>query len=1081
MQLTVYKASAGSGKTFRLAVEYIKLLIKNPENEHKSILAVTFTNKATEEMKERIMSQLYGIWKKLPDSEMYLRKVSEELKMDVTETSRRAGIALSRLIHDFDYFRVQTIDKFFQSILRNLAHELGLTPKLRVGLNDNQVEEMAVDRLIEDLSDNDKELSWIIDYITRNISEDKGWNVTSQIKSFGKTIFNDTYKEKRDAINNVAGKEENFELFFGNMKSIIDTFEKEMVGYELKFMELLNENGVDIDELKKTPCGYFKKLAEKKFTTSELGKVTYIKAMESAEEWVTKPMAKKRPELLEFAEQHLMPLLREANEKVRNEIRRYNTARMSLTYINQLRLLSAIEKKVGEVNYNANRFLLSDTQQLLSEFVKGSDSPFIYEKIGTQISHVMIDEFQDTSTVQWKNFLVLLKDCMSRADPGVKDVAQNLIVGDVKQSIYRWRSGDWQLLNNIENLFDGNELKIEPMEYNFRSAKNIIRFNNAFFETAVRIETDNERETSGDNAQELERAYCDVIQEIPERNADGGMVKVTLLPSDDIRERMFDKVVDTIDELIKKGVPQNKIAILLRWNKDITFIAEKLMRVRPEIHLVSDEAFRLEASLAVNMIIEALRLLLHPEDLLTRAILAKQYQRNIIESDTSEGNMMWHADEKKINALLPENFTACFERMTEMPLTDLIEYIYNVLGLDRLNDQSAYVCAFHDAVSEFAKDYTPGIEALLKEWEENMHSKNIQSDEIDGIRMLTIHKSKGLEFDNVILPFANWKIGGSDMLWCSTDEEPFCQMPLIPVRYCQEMNNSLFAEDYKHEHLQTTVDNMNLLYVAFTRAVNNLFVIGQSDGKANRSYVICRSVEEVAEKLDGATLSGKINNDKEGKNNSQAEEIEFCYGSFKECGGESKHKTSNVFLQETRKVKVDVKTFPVPVSFRQSNKSDEFTRQEDSDVKDTTYIKRGCIMHKIFSQIDTKDDVVRVMKEMEQEGILYDELTRDDLLAAIGKCLESPIASDWFSGRWKTFKECSVLEMDDGKIKEHRPDRVMTDGDSTIVVDYKFGMPRTNHEEQIHRYMRLLDDMGCKNIKGYLWYVDKNIIKEFDN
>lgn len=1081
MQLTVYKASAGSGKTFRLAVEYIKLLIKNPENGHRNILAVTFTNKATEEMKERIMSQLYGIWKSLPTSKTYLEKVSGELGMDEAETSRRAGVALSHLIHDFDHFRVQTIDKFFQSILRNLAHELGLASNLRVGLNDYQVEELAVDQLIEGLSDNDRELGWIIEYIKRNISEDKGWNVTSQIKSFGKTIFSDTYKAKRGEINDVAACEENFKRFYAGMMKIINKFEEEMAGYEPRFSTMLDENGVDIDELKKTPCGYFRKLKERKFSEDELGKVTYVRAMESADEWVTKAMAKKRPELTGFAEQHLMPLLREAHGRVEDGIKRYYTARMSMTYLNQLRLLSAIEKKVGELNADANRFLLSDTQQLLSEFVKGSDSPFIYEKIGTQISHVMIDEFQDTSTVQWQNFLVLLKDCMSRANPSVTDVAQNLIVGDVKQSIYRWRSGDWQLLNNIENLFASNELRLEPMRHNFRSAKNIIRFNNAFFETAIGIETVNERETSGDNAKELEKAYGDLVQKIPEGNPDGGMVKITLLPSDSIKERTLDKIVETIDGLTERGVPQKKIAVLLRRNSDITLIAEKLMQERPEIHLVSDEAFRLEASLAVNMIIEAMRLLAHPEDLLTRATLAKQYQRNVKRSDASEGDMMWHADEEKINALLPEDFTACFDKMTEMPLTDLIEYIYDVLELGVMSGQSAYICAFHDAVCEFAKDYSPGIDALLREWDDDMCSKNIQADDIDGIRIMTIHKSKGLEYDNVILPFANWKIGGSDILWCATDEEPFCQMPLIPVRYSKEMDNSLFSGDYRHEHLQTTVDNMNLLYVAFTRAASNLFVIGQSDGKANRSSIIRESLSEVTKKLDGATLSGINDNGVEGGGEKKPEAVEFLYGSFREYVGEKKQDKGNVFLQESRKVNVEVRTFPVPVNFRQSNESDEFTHMEGGDTFDNSFIKRGCILHKVFSQIETTDDVPRIIREMEQEGIIYDEKTRNDIIVSVGKCLGNPTAADWFSGRWKTFRECPVLKMEDGKMTAHRPDRVMTDGERTIVVDYKFGTPRADHVKQIGEYMRLLDDMGYMKIKGCLWYVDRNIIKEYDN
>lgn len=1069
MQLTVYKASAGSGKTFRLAVEYIKLLIKNPESAHKGILAVTFTNKATGEMKERIMSHLYGIWKGLPDSNSYLEKVTEELNMDSEEVRRRAGIALAHLIHDFDRFRVETIDKFFQRVLRNLSHELGLPANLKVGLNDTQVEELAVDQMIERLSAGDKELKWILDYISRQMSDNKNWNVIMGIKRFGKNIFKDVYKEKREEINSVVGDDARFDSFIKAMYKIRNDFEKQMAGYEPRFMKILAENNVELDELNSNACGFFKKLSNKaKYTKDEMTKDTYTKALDDHTTWIKKTSAKKRPELLTIAEESIDPLFKEAYENFFKGLVSYSTAKLSLEQINQLRLLSAIEKKVSEINANANRFLLSDTQQLLSQFIGDSDSPFIYEKTGTQINHIMIDEFQDTSTVQWKNFLVLLRDCMSSADPDISDVAQNLIVGDVKQSIYRWRSGDWQLLNDIERFFSKEDMMVEPLRNNFRSAKNIIRFNNAFFEVAIRNEIDNEREVSGDNAAQLEKAYSDVRQDIPDSNGEGGEVNITLISKNDYEQRMLDKVIETVDYLMDHGARQKDIAILLRGNDNISLIAERFTQARPDIHLVSDDAFRMDSSLAVNMIIETLTLLLHPEDWLTWAELAKQYHENIEKSPTDITSQICKVHKEKIKGLLPEAFVSSFSTMLEMPITDLIEHIYKVLGLEKLSDQSAYVCAFYDAVCEFTEDYSPGIDALLQEWEDTLHKKTISSDEIDGIRILTIHKSKGLEYDNVIVPFANWRLKGSDMLWCTTEKEPFCQMPLIPVTYKNDMNNSYFAVDYRKEHLQSAVDHMNMLYVAFTRAVNNLYVIGtNANEKDRRSTIITQSLDEVTGMLDGASLTEE--------NGTKV----FHYGTFKMSDEEKKEESSNIFMQGTSNVHVDVRTFPVPVAFRQSNKSMEFTLDEDDSARQhTTYIKRGSILHNVFSQIATKDDVKRVLKEMEQDGILYDEVSRDDLISSINKCLDNPVASEWFSGRWRTYRECAILENIDGKMKEHRPDRVMTDGNTTIVVDYKFGTPKSDHVEQIHRYMRLLDDMGHQNIKGYLWYVDRDEIRE---
>lgn len=527
-QLTVYKASAGSGKTFTLAREYMTLVIDNP-HAYRTILAVTFTNKATEEMKLRILGQLYGIAHELPESDQYLVQIHAALPhLSEKQIRKNAEEALRLLIHNYNYFRVETIDTFFQSVLRNLARELDLTANLRIGLNDYQVEQQAVDELIESLESTDKLLFWIMDYIKENIADDKSWNVIGQIKSFGEHIFRDYYKEHADELSKRMEEEGFFEAFKDKMKDTRNQAKEQFEEIAASFFDALEEEGYSADDLNNKTRGiwsYFNKLRNGKYGDDDVSNMTLNKCMASPENWVKKSEVKNNSPLYQHVVNTLYPILQFSEEHRHMLERMYKSANLTIKHLNQLRLLGSIDKKVREMNQEANRFLLSDTQTLLHSLIQGSDSPFIFEKIGTQLNHVMIDEFQDTSTIQWKNFKVLLEETMSREDAG------NLIVGDVKQSIYRWRSGDWRLLNNIEDQFDNpkKQLDVETLATNYRSDRNVINFNNAFFVEAAQQEYNELAETIPETAQQLLTAYADVEQEVPEKKKVQGYVEVRLL------------------------------------------------------------------------------------------------------------------------------------------------------------------------------------------------------------------------------------------------------------------------------------------------------------------------------------------------------------------------------------------------------------------------------------------------------------------------------------------------------------------------------------------------------------------------
>ena len=1067
--LTVYKASAGSGKTFTLATEYIRLLVENPQS-YRNILAVTFTNKATEEMKMRILSQLYGIWKELPESDNYLANIQERTGLEPRIIRERSGMALSNLTHNYNYFRVETIDTFFQSVLRNMARELDLTTNLRIGLNDYQVEELAVDQLIEDLTTTDVMLQWILKYIMENISDDKTWNVITQIKKFGQNIFKDYYKEVSTTLNQKMSEEGFFDNYTTRLRELRKAAEEHMMEIGESFFDTLESEGIAIDDLSNKQRGiasFFNKIRRGDFDPGIVN-TTVTNHLVNPEKWCAKTHPK-REQIIQLAETTLGDILRYAVDAREQQWKIYQSANLTLRHLNQLRLLSSIEQKVRELNETDNRFLLSDTQQLLHSLIDGSDSPFIFEKIGTQLEHVMIDEFQDTSTIQWQNFKVLLTETMSHEN------GSNLIVGDVKQSIYRWRSGDWRLLNGIEHQFNQMLMEIKSLSTNYRSTHRVIKFNNIFFRHAAEIEYQALGELECTEREQLQKAYADVEQKVPENRPDEGKVIINLLPSEDYQQAVLQNVVDSVQELINNGVEQKDIAILVRINNQIPLIAQYFLEHLPEVNVVSDEAFRLDASSAVCLMVQALQLLIHPDDILTKASIVKTWLCSIQGRQMNDNEYMIAGN--NLDDYLPEAYIAHFDELSTLPLYELAEKIYSIFELHRIEGQGAYLCAFYDQLADFVNQNTTDIQSFLNEWNESLYKKTIQSDEANGIRLISIHKSKGLEFDHVIIPFCDWTLEKQtdNIIWCQPQEAPFSDLPIVPIDYSQnKLIGTIYEQDYLHEHLQNTVDNLNLLYVAFTRAAKSLNVIGKRGAKNSRSALIELCLPLVAQDIPEAILDG-MEDDKA--------PIVFTVGEMANkagspCSTKEEAPSKNPFLQESEPISVSIRNYDSKVNFRQSNRSRDFIMGDDIDQQHR-YIQAGSVLHEIFSTIQTEKDIPEALQRLQFEGILYDEeMTAERITTMLRKRLTDPRVASWFSPRWTLFNECTILSVEDGDVKEHRPDRVMTDGNEWIVVDFKFGRPNPEYHQQVRGYMELLASMGHKNIRGYLWYVYSNKIEE---
>lgn len=1107
--LTVYRASAGSGKTFTLAVEYISLLVKDPEN-YQHILAVTFTNKATQEMKMRILSQLYGIANSLQSSQQYFNKVKEKTNMPDAVIRNNARAALTLLIHRYNNFRILTIDAFFQQVLRNLAHELGQTANLRVDLNNEEITEKAVDQMIESLEKGQPVLQWISTYINNSIEDDNGWNIIGKIKTFGTNIFKDFYKAHEANLKEQLSNADDFKVYETTLRKRRNDIRKT---FNSKAKSILNEiKNANLDIPSNYRSGLYKYLTDSAIAplTNKPLKAGVLKANESPQNWTSSKCAKAdKQQIQTLAAEVLSAQLSELIAYNDDNWNEFQSIQLTLSHLSELRLLHAIADAVDNLTKDTNRFMLSNTQALLKELIADSDTPFIFERIGARLKHVMIDEFQDTSTIQWQNFQVLLANCMAQ------ELSQNLIVGDIKQSVYRWRQGDWGILNNIEKSFAHQKIRLETLDYNYRSEKRIIDFNNAFWEQCVANTAKEVAQDDAEKAEIVQKAYEDVAQKT-HKTTENGFVKISLYPSKSMKEAVLEELIETIKELFNNGYGgknQSKIAILVRSKSNIQDIVNALLQsFGNEINIVSDEAFRLDASLSVNIIVSAMHLLTHPDDVLTRGKLVKLYNQEVLKKPLTDTDLLVSINESnnidtknidkkerrklateqqmaKLNSQLPPEYVANRELLLGLPIVDLVDKLFMLFGLDQLEGQSSYICTLYDTLNDFLKDHTADIDDFINEWENSLSSKTIQSDEIEGIRIMTIHKSKGLEFDNVIIPFCNWEMEKKGTLWCETKNKPapYNKLPLLPIDFSRDkLIGTVFEDDYKEEHFQNIVDNLNLLYVAFTRASKNLFVFGLRQGKTtldniakgtppgNRSYAIELALRQVSEQLQGSSLSFP---------DDIGSEIHFEYGTLVPETHEKEHAAAdNPFLIKPDKHIVSIATYPQAATFKQSNKSIEFVKGEDVDPSDRTrYIKIGNVLHQLFSTIYTTADIPARLNELEQQGIIYnDEITSAQLRTRIEDAITNPQVQEWFSKRWQLYNECTILEYnkDTNEMEEHRPDRVMTDGKEFVVVDFKFGKEREEYKKQVQQYMEILIRMGHKKVSGYLWYVVKNNVVE---
>lgn len=1051
-QLTVYKASAGSGKTFRLAVQYITMLVKQPE-DYRHILAVTFTNKATAEMKQRILSQLYGIGHNLSGSADYYNEVKGAVTFNEQTIRQRALLALDMILQDYGRFRVETIDSFFQTVLRGLARELHIGANLTLELDTEAVINEAVDSFLASVEQGSDDRRNVMEFVENNIDNDKSWSIDGTLKKFSQELFREIFMEKGDELRRILSQPGAVADYKRNLTSardavLPDIVEKvKTVGQSM--LGAISSAGSSLDELNRYAKPLVEKIVNGTFVDDELKGKTLGNCLDDPDKFYDKGTLKKSPYLSNLAHESLSPMLSTAKD-LHDKYNYYrNSYDAALKYIHELSLLLGIRAEIDRQSQEQGRFILADTPMLLSR-LSGSDTSFVYEKTGSFIEHLMIDEFQDTSNLQWGNLRLLLWECLAIG----KDC---LVVGDVKQAIYRWRNSDWDILNSrMEKELAIYHPQVIPMESNYRSHQNVIDFNNALFPKAVEMVSMHYTSQTDDTYPAIGNAYQEVRQN--SSKADGqGYIYVKAGPI----ESIFQQIEQQLDELTAAGVEQTDIAILCRNSNQIRDIAEWFAANRPEYRMISSEAFQLGSSASVRILINALRWLTDNSDNVALAQLVWERESNIVKSGLPFDRLMAQG----LKNALPQSFRDELESLRHLPLYELTEKLYTILELDRIAGQDQYVMTLFDTICQWLSRNPGEPSAFLQEWDDKLFKTPIPATDANGIRLLTIHKSKGLEFHTVIVPYCNWEVIDTqhkERIWTNPTVEPFKGMPLLPIGFSSKLANSVFNDEYKQEAGLQTVDNLNLLYVALTRAMSNLIVLSPKVNKVTMSDVLIYAI----------SAAFGCQPDENGL---------YVYENGRIMPHQEKKKESsdNPFELKPTPRNLHLKTYPINARFRQSGESTRFVHSaDDSDDRQEEYIQTGKLLHSVFAAIRTMQDINPQVDNMLSQGLIETARKADDIRKMIHRHIEESGVQSWFDGTYNLFNEASIIYRDGGILQTRRPDRVMIKPDGTaIVVDFKFGREKEDYMHQVQEYMDLLRKMGHPNVEGHIWYVYNNKIQ----
>ncbi|MEO9869206.1 UvrD-helicase domain-containing protein [Ekhidna sp.] len=1039
MSLTIYRSSAGSGKTYTLAKEYLKLALRSKEYYQK-ILAVTFTNRAAEEMKERVLEFLINIAK---GEHELISTFEKDLNKPKEQIIKAANESLTHLLHHYSYFNITTIDTFFHRVIRSFSREIGLQGSFGIELDTDKVAEFITSTVYEGVENNKQLRDWLVEFSMEGLSDGEGYETKGQVSKLAKQLFQEEFKklpQDQFADEQVKKKIKNLK---GELIKTKKIFENHLIEIAERFNEALQGAGLSMDDLMYKaagPGGFFPKLQRKEYDSLLTKRVEA--ARNDPENWTSKS-SKLKDQIIHIAGTSFNPLMNEAIAYIEKSRSDYYTANAVLKHLYTLGLMTDLSQKLQEYKREEEVIMISDLPDFLSQIIDDSGSPFIYEKVGTWYSHFLIDEFQDTSQFQWNNFRPLLEESLANGH-------ENVIVGDAKQSIYGWRGGDPTLLLEAVQK-EISQTAIDPTKStNYRSAKNVVTFNNQLFNSLPQIMCEEMGDSiSDDEGRLIVKTYEGSEQKVAEKNKDlEGLVRVEFLESEksEWKKDAMDRTVQTMESLLKEGHKLNDMAVLVRSNREATDIVNYVLDYRrmndTQIEVISAEGMLLENAAVVQLLLSAFRHLINSNDISIQADLTYRYQKTIKQRDFSN-----HTDFSKLGyGGLPSSFTKYKQHLLHLPILELVEVLIRTFELNTLESEFVYLQAFQDAVLEYTKNNRSDLRLFIEWWEDNGKKRSVQlTGALDAVEVITSHKSKGLQYPIVFVPFCNFDMNSrSKPVWY---QSPYNEGENLPVDYKSELENTKFVESYQKEFAKWHLESLNVLYVAFTRAENGLFVFCEPPPSkkekmySNASKLLWSFFERNA--IDGWSEEQKV----------------FSVGSIP-----IKHRESTdemIKLENYTSNKWSNK-----LQVRKTGKA-----YYDDEVEKSR--NEGILLHQILSEIihheDTKDVLDRYERSMQ---ITKEDRKRYETL--ITNLWKDETIKSWFNGKGEVKTEVVVLPKD-GEVK--RMDRVVIDGNKATVIDFKSGLPKSQDNKQLKEYTQLLTEMGYRT-EGYLLYLGSGEVRE---